>query len=101
VNNWGLRYQPFLYLLPEPIVDLPANSILLAGNSIPTNLSNTQIDLYSSIDNGYNWKFISHITAGGATIPHNGILAAWEPFLLLHTSELICFYSDERDPQYE
>ena len=39
VNNWGLRYQPFLYLLPEPIADLPANSILLAGNSIPTNLS--------------------------------------------------------------
>jgi hypothetical protein len=53
VNGWSLRYQPFLYLLPEPIGDLPANSILLAGNSIPTNLSNTQIDLYSSTNNGY------------------------------------------------
>jgi hypothetical protein len=75
VKNWGLRYQPFLYLLPEPIADLPANSILLAGNSIPTNLSNTQIDLYSSTDNGYTWKFISHIAAGGAAIPDNGIPA--------------------------
>lgn len=100
VNNWGLRYQPFLYLLPEPIADLPPNSILLAGNSIPTNLSNTQIDLYSSTDNGYTWKFISHIAAGGAAIPDNGIPAVWEPFLLLHNSELVCFYSDQRDPQY-
>jgi hypothetical protein len=100
VNGWGLRYEPFLYLPPEAIGDLPANSILLAGNSIPTNLSNTQIDLYSSIDNGYTWKFISHIAAGGAAIPDNGIPAVWEPFLLLHQSELICFYSDQRDPRY-
>jgi len=53
VNNWGLRYQSFLYLLPEPITDLLANSILLAGNSILTNFSNTRIDLYSNTDNGY------------------------------------------------
>jgi hypothetical protein len=38
-------------------------------------LFNTQIDLYSSTDNGYTWKFISHITAGGAAIPDNGIPA--------------------------
>ena len=100
VNDWGLRYQPFLYLLPEPIGHLPAHSILLAGNSIPTNLSNTQIDLYSSTDNGYTWHFISHIAAGGAAIPDNGIPAVWEPFLLLHDSQLICFYSDQRDPDY-
>jgi hypothetical protein len=100
VNGWGLRYQPFLYLLPEPIGGLPANSILLAGNSIPTNLSNTQIDLYSSTDNGCTWKFISHIAAGGAAIPDNGVPAVWEPFLLFYQSELICFYSDQRDPQY-
>jgi hypothetical protein len=100
VNVWGLRYQPFLYLLPEPIGELPANSILLAGNSIPTNLSHTQIDLYSSTDEGCTWKFISHIAAGGAAIPDNGIPAVWEPFLLLHNSELICFYSDQRDPEY-
>lgn len=49
VNNWGLRYQLFLYLLPEPIADLPANSILLAGNSVPTKLANTQIDMTSTL----------------------------------------------------
>lgn len=77
-NGWGLRYQPFLYLLPEPIGGLPANSILLAGNSIPTNLCNTQIDLYSSTDNGCTRTFISHIAAGGAAIPENGVPAVWE-----------------------
>jgi hypothetical protein len=100
VNRWGLRYQPFLYLLPEAIGALPANSILLAGNSIPTNLSNAQIDLYSSTDKGYTWKFISHVAAGGAAIPDNGTPAVWALFLLLHQSELVCFYFDQRDPQY-
>ena len=100
VNNWGMRYQPFMYLLPETIGGLAANTILLAGNSIPTNLSNTQLELYSSTDNGYTWNFVSHIAAGGAAIPDNGIPAVWEPSLRLYNNELICFYSDQRDPKY-
>ena len=52
VNGWGMRYQPFLYELPEPIGGLPAGALLCAGNSIPTNLSMTQIDLYASLDKG-------------------------------------------------
>ena len=53
VNGWGMRYQPFLYELPEPIGGFPAGALLCAGNSIPANLSNTQIDLYASLDKGY------------------------------------------------
>ena len=52
VNGWGLRYQPFLYEMPQSIGNYSAGTILLAGNSIPTNLSNTQIDLYASTDKG-------------------------------------------------
>lgn len=52
VNGWGLRYQPFLYEMPQTIGNYSAGTILLAGNSIPTNLSNTQIDLYASTDKG-------------------------------------------------
>lgn len=100
VNNWGLRYQPFLYLLPEPFAGLPENTILLAGNSIPTNLSNTQLELYYSPDSGLTWHFLSHIAAGGAAIPDNGIPAVWEPSLVLYENQLICFYSDQRDPSY-
>jgi hypothetical protein len=57
VNGWGLRYQPFLYELPQAIGNYSAGTILLAGNSIPTNLSNTQIDIYASTDKGYVQHF--------------------------------------------
>lgn len=52
VNGWGLRYQPFLYELSHPIGNFSAGDILLAGNSIPDDLSLTQIDLYISHDKG-------------------------------------------------
>lgn len=52
VNGWGLRYQPFLYELPEAFGGYKAGTILLAGNSIPDDLSETQIDLYASTDKG-------------------------------------------------
>jgi hypothetical protein len=52
VNGWGLRYQPFLYQLPQAMGGLPKGAILLAGNSIPTDLSKTQLDLYASTDAG-------------------------------------------------
>lgn len=50
VNNWGLRYQPFLYLLPQKIGNLAAGTILAAGLSIPTDLSKTKIDIVSIIE---------------------------------------------------
>jgi hypothetical protein len=52
VNGWGMRYQPFLYELEENFGAWKAGDILLAGNSIPDDLSETQIDLYGSNDKG-------------------------------------------------
>ncbi|MCJ1311283.1 hypothetical protein MMC25_004954 [Agyrium rufum] len=100
VNGWGLRYQPFLYELPSAMGGYPKGTVLLAGNSIPTNLSNTQIDLYASPDKGYTWKFVSHIAAGGEALPDNGLTPVWEPFLMLYNSKLVCYYSDQRDPAH-
>lgn len=100
VNGWGLRYQPFLYYLPESIGRYPAGTILCAGNSIPANLSKTQIDLYASRDDGYTWEFVSHIAAGGEAEPDNGLTPVWEPFLLAYEGKLVCFYSDQRDPAH-
>ena len=62
VNGWGLRYQPFLYELPQAIGNLSAGTILLAGNSIPDDLSLTQIDLYASTDKGYVGTLPAHVT---------------------------------------
>jgi hypothetical protein len=82
VNSWGLRYQPFLYELPVDFGGLKAGTVLCAGNSIPTDLNYTRIDLYASADKGYTWEFVSHIAAGGRAVPDNGLTPVWEPFLM-------------------
>lgn len=81
-NGLGLRYQPFLYYLPEKVGSFKKGTLLLAGSSIPTDLSSTNIDLYASKDDGLTWKFVSHIAAGGHAEPNNGLTPVWEPFLL-------------------
>lgn len=96
VNGWGLRYQPFLYVLPEAFGEWPAGTVFLSGSSIPTDLSKTQIELYASTDSGVTWKFVSHIAAGGRAVPNNGLTPVWEPFLMLWKNKLICYYSDQR-----
>jgi len=97
VQKWGLRYQPFLYVLPEPLGDFPAGTVLISGSSIPTDLSKTQIELYASRDSGVTWQFVSHIAAGGRAVPNNGLTPVWEPFLMYYQKTLICYYSDQRD----
>ena len=94
--GWGLRYQPFLYVLPEALGSYPAGTVLLSGSSIPTDLSKTQIELYASTNSGKTWKFVSHIAAGGVALPNNGETPVWEPFLMKHKNTLICYYSDQR-----
>ncbi|KXH55855.1 glycoside hydrolase family 93 [Colletotrichum salicis] len=100
VNGWGLRYQPFLYELPGAFAGYPAGTILLAGNSIPTDLSLTKIDVYVSTDGGANWEFLSSVASGGEALPNNGLTPVWEPHFLLHNDELIIYYADQRDTKY-
>ncbi|KIK68561.1 glycoside hydrolase family 93 protein [Collybiopsis luxurians FD-317 M1] len=100
VNGWGLRYQPFLYELPSAFAGFPAGTILCAGNSIPADLSKTQIDLYASRDRGLTWTFVSHIASGGVADPVNGDTPVWEPFLMLYQNQMIVYYSDQRDPAH-
>jgi len=97
VNGWGLRYQPFLYELPSAFGGFAAGTILCAGNSIPADLSATQIDLDASTDSGLTWKFVSKIASGGTAEPIDGLTPIWEPFLMLYEDEMIVFYSDQRD----
>ncbi|EME80756.1 glycoside hydrolase family 93 protein [Pseudocercospora fijiensis CIRAD86] len=99
-NGWGLRYQPFLYELPEAIGDYPAGTVLLAGSSIPNDLSQTQIEIYASHDCGSTWEFVSHVAKGGRAIPKNGETPVWEPFLMVYNHELVVYYSDQRDPKH-
>lgn len=51
-NHYGNRYQPFLYELPSSFGKWSRGTVFLAGNSIPSDLSTTQIVLYVSTDHG-------------------------------------------------
>ncbi|PNS20679.1 Non-structural maintenance of chromosomes element 1 [Sphaceloma murrayae] len=97
VNGWGARYQPFIYELPENLGTFKKGDILIAGNFIPQDLSQTKIDIYVSRDKARTWKFVSSVARGGEAIPNNGLTPVWEPFLYLYKKELICYYSDQRD----
>jgi len=96
-QNWGLRYQPFLYILQNELAGYAKGTVLLAGSSIPTDLSQTQIELYASRDAGVTWEFVSHLAAGGEARPNNGLTPVWEPFLMEYQGTLIHYYSDQRD----
>ncbi|KRF42904.1 RICIN domain-containing protein [Paenibacillus sp. Soil787] len=100
VNGWGMRWEPFLYELPQAIGNMPAGTILCAGMSIPSDLSVTKLDLYKSTDHGITWSFVSSIATGGEAISTNGHTPIWEPFLLVANNKLIAYYSDQRDPNY-
>ncbi|KAJ2901812.1 bnr asp-box repeat domain protein [Zalerion maritima] len=100
VNGWGLRYQPFLYEMDQDMGPYKKGTILLAGNSIPTDLSETQIDLYASVDKGRTWEFVAHIAAGGAAIPTNDQTPVWEPFIMRYKDTMIIYYADQRDPDH-
>lgn len=108
VNGWGLRYQPFLYVLPRRIGSFHNGTVFLAGTSSPGDHGATKIDLYASRDGGRTWSFASNIASGGRAYPVNGQTPVWEPFLMVHEHEhehehggrLICYYSDQRDPAY-
>ncbi|KAJ4267685.1 hypothetical protein NW762_003799 [Fusarium torreyae] len=101
VNGWGNWYQPFLYLLPQDFGGYPKGTILLAGVSTPRNLTEAYIDLYASTNHGKDWKFVSHIVYGpGPETTTKGDKAVWEPFLMMHNGQLVCYYSTQVDPKY-
>ncbi len=112
-NHFGMRYQPQLFEVPEPVAGMPAGTILCAGSSIPTDLSSTELLLFKSNDGGKSWQYLSPIVKGGGAGPTIPVSAkatenfdaagkvndpVWEPFLALDKKgRLVCFYSDERE----
>ncbi|KAK6852966.1 hypothetical protein PG995_011517 [Apiospora arundinis] len=96
VNGWGLSAQPALTELTEDMGGYPAGTILGSGNSWSNN--GTRIDLYASTDRARTWEFVSHIAEGGRPNTTNGADPIWEPYLMVYDHQLVCYYSDQRDP---
>ncbi|MFB6202512.1 MAG: sialidase family protein [Halorhabdus sp.] len=96
-NGWGLRYQPTLFELPRAVGPWDAGTILAAGNSIPDDLSQTQIDVYASDDRGQTWQYVSTVAEGGRAVPQDGATPVWEPeFALDAEGNLVIYFADER-----
>jgi hypothetical protein len=71
VNGWGLSAQPSLFELPRAIGNYPAGTVLLTGNSIPSDRSKTKIDVYASRDAGKTWSFVSSAASGNSFFVHH------------------------------
>lgn len=99
-EGWGLMNCPQLYELPQKIGNMPAGTVVLAGDATPNDLSNTDLQLFKSEDVGKSWSYLSSIAKGGQDptniMNHDPV---WEPFLMVHNNKLICYYSDERNNQ--
>jgi hypothetical protein len=94
----GFALQPFLYELPRAFAGFPKGTLLFSCNVFGAD--STKIQLYASTDAGINWQFLSTVATGGRANTTNGATPVWEPFLLLHNDNLICYYSDQRDPNF-
>lgn len=90
--------QPFLYELPRAFAGLPKGALLFSCNGLAD--PGTNIQIYASTDSGRSWEFLSTVAQGGPPSTTNGDTPVWEPFLLLHKDKLICYYSDQRDPNF-
>ncbi len=96
-HGWGLRYQPTLFELPQPVGPWDAGTVLAAGNAIPSDRSETSIDLYASEDGGQEWTYVSTVVTGGTAVPSRGESPVWVPELTVDADgNLVCYFSDER-----
>lgn len=90
-TNWQVRVEPDLFELPIAAGDLPAGTIMLAGNSYElTNNNSHRMEIWCSTNQGVNWQF----RGVADTSTNQGM---WEPRLDMSSAgQLVCFYSDER-----
>lgn len=73
--------------------------------------SDMAMALYSSTDEGVTWKVVNVIATGGwqggsagaigknvaAANTYKQVDPLWEPYLMVHKGQLVCYYSDEND----
>ncbi|KAH7033664.1 Sialidase [Microdochium trichocladiopsis] len=98
VNGWGMSAQPAITELTEDLGKYKKGTILAGGNSWSNN--GTRIDLYASTNRGRSWEFVSHVASGGRPNTTNGATPVWEPYFMVYNHQLVCYYSDQRDPKH-
>jgi hypothetical protein len=92
IPNWVMKVEPDLFELPQAVGNLPAGTILLAGNCRTNdfNINSHRMEVWYSTNQGVNWQY-----RGVADTSTN--LGLWEPRLdLTSAGQLVCYFSDER-----
>lgn len=95
------KAQPMLYELPQAVGDMPAGTLLLAGNLVPDDESSSRIVIYKSTDVGATWTYVSTVDTGGPFEYDRSTTSTtttiWEPYLYMDAyGHLVCGFSDER-----
>ena len=91
--GWQFKVEPDLLEVPSQMGNLPAGTVLLAGNSVNGNgFTDHQLEIYYSLDHGVSWQYRGVVDNNGTTG-----LGLWEPRLgVTSAGQLVCYYSDER-----
>ena len=88
--GWKMQVEPDLFELPAATGNLPAGTILLAGNSGTNSSNNHRLEVWYSTNQGATWRFRGLVDQS----TNQGL---WEPNVALSSSgQLVCYYSDER-----
>jgi hypothetical protein len=83
-----------LYEVPREVGNLSAGTLLYAASFCAGR--SASIDVYSSLDGGKDWRYLSTPVRRGECTPHRGL---WEPqFEVSGEGALVMFWSDETDP---
>lgn len=94
--GWGI-YFGSMYELPVAVADLPAGTIIAAGNAWNgSHWGNFEVQTFVSTDYGVTWTQRGNcITKSGA--PNQVSTGLWEPEIILNADgKLACHVSDER-----
>jgi len=96
--SWTYTVQPDFLELAQPSGSWPAGTLLLAVDLVPGDLSQSELQVYRSSDQGNTWSYVSDIATGGSGPSHSGV---WEPFLVqLSNGSIVAYYSDETHSGY-
>lgn len=127
-SNWT---NPYLYVMPETVGNLTKGTLLLASivsgddpylkeqlaknpdfNRVADDFDRKDVALalYAS-DDGKDWNFLDIVAEGGWQGSYGGPFATentyhqndpvWEPFLMVYEGQLVCYYSDENEYDWD
>ncbi|HEY4414995.1 MAG TPA: RICIN domain-containing protein, partial [Verrucomicrobiae bacterium] len=92
ISGWVMKVEPDLFELPTAVGNLPAGTILLAGNCRTNdfNINSHRLEVWYSTDQGVTWQF-------RGVVDKSTNQGMWEPRLGLSSAgQLVCYFSDER-----